>query len=115
MKLYYQTASREYVEFLRDENITNAAGPILFDLWNDVQKSTPVEMAHAFVETDQDVVNSCAASVASSLAKYQKAYAKEWSRCFATEAAGLDAADTRRQLERLTDDLLAGSPRKLWE
>jgi len=31
------------------------------------------------------------------------------------EAAGLDAADSRRQLERLTDDLLAGSPRKLWE
>ena len=31
------------------------------------------------------------------------------------EAARLDADQTRRQLERLTDDLLAGSPRKLWE
>jgi predicted DNA-binding mobile mystery protein A len=33
----------------------------------------------------------------------------------ANEAAGLGAADTRTQLERLTDELLAGSPRKLWE
>ena len=33
----------------------------------------------------------------------------------ATDAAGLDADHRRRRLERLTDDLLAGSPRKLWE
>ena len=33
----------------------------------------------------------------------------------AADTAALDAADTRRQVERLTDDLLAGSPRKLWE
>src|SRR5258706_5811385 len=31
------------------------------------------------------------------------------------ETARLDADQTRRQLERLTDDLLAGSPRKLSE
>ena len=32
-----------------------------------------------------------------------------------SDAAGLDADHRRRRLERLTDELLAGSPRKLWE
>lgn len=32
-----------------------------------------------------------------------------------TDAAGLDAENRRRRLERLTEELLAGSPRKLWE
>ena len=34
VSLYYQTATREYIEFLRDANVTNAAGPILYDLWD---------------------------------------------------------------------------------
>ena len=50
--LYYQTASREYVEFLRDKNVTNAAGNILFDLWDEHGKGAPVAMAHAFFEPD---------------------------------------------------------------
>jgi hypothetical protein len=99
--LYYQTASREYVEFLRDENVTNAAGPILFDLWNDVDKSTPVEMARAFIETDGDAVNSCKRSVAKSASRYQKSYAKEWSGCYAVEAAGLLCDEDRRD-EKVT-------------
>lgn len=33
----------------------------------------------------------------------------------ASDAAGLEAENRRRRLERLTDELLAGSPRKLWE
>jgi len=33
VKLYYQSTSREYVEFLRDENTTNSAGQTLYDLW----------------------------------------------------------------------------------
>ena len=60
--LYYQTASREYVEFLRDENVTTSSGNILFDLWNDVNRSTPVEMARLFVETDAGVTRSRSAS-----------------------------------------------------
>ena len=32
-----------------------------------------------------------------------------------TDAAGFDAEHRRKRLERLTDDLLAGSPRKLWK
>ncbi len=42
--LYYQTTSREYVEFLRDENRTNQAGQIAWDLWDEAGRSAPVAM-----------------------------------------------------------------------
>ena len=43
--LYYQSTSKEFVEFLRDENTTNAKGQELFDLWNDNGKCPPEMMA----------------------------------------------------------------------
>ncbi len=42
--LYYQTSSREYMEFLRDANSSNDAGNIAFDLWNQIDQSAPVDM-----------------------------------------------------------------------
>jgi cytochrome c5 len=42
--LYYQTLSKEYVEFLRDENHTNTAGQTLYDAWAANGKSPPVAM-----------------------------------------------------------------------
>lgn len=45
--LYYQATSKEYVEFLRDENYTNDWGQILYDLWNSNGKSAPVVMQTA--------------------------------------------------------------------
>lgn len=45
--LYYQTSSKEYIEFLRDENHTNSIGQTLYDLWADPlvgNKSQPVAM-----------------------------------------------------------------------
>jgi hypothetical protein len=45
--LFYQTTSREYVEFLRDSNATNDSGQILYDLWAANGKSRPVAMATA--------------------------------------------------------------------
>ncbi len=39
--LYYQTMSKEYAEFLRDENTTNDAGTTLYDLWTTFSKSPP--------------------------------------------------------------------------
>lgn len=42
--LYYQTVSKEYVEFLRDANVTNNAGQLLYDLWTTNGKSAPVVM-----------------------------------------------------------------------
>jgi hypothetical protein len=42
--LYYQTISKEYVEFLRDENHTNGWGQTFYDLWLANGKSAPVVM-----------------------------------------------------------------------
>lgn len=42
--LWYQTASREYVEFLRDENHTDDNGRRMFDLWERYDRSPPVDM-----------------------------------------------------------------------
>lgn len=41
VKLYYQTTSKEYIEFLRDENVTNNAGQVIFDIWDQNGKSSP--------------------------------------------------------------------------
>jgi hypothetical protein len=92
--LYYQTASREYVEFLRDENVTNAAGPILFDLWDQHEKAEPVALAHGFVQRDTVPVSRCQKAVAKAEATFWKHHDKEWGKCFAREAQGLscDAA-----------------------
>lgn len=43
-RLYYQTSSREYIEFLRDENSTNDSGQRLYDAWDAVGRSAPVLM-----------------------------------------------------------------------
>jgi hypothetical protein len=51
-RLYYQATSREYVEFLRDENTTNTIGQELYDAWVDHGRSTPVLMAEATVNVD---------------------------------------------------------------
>jgi len=42
--LYYQTTSKEYIEFLRDENVTNLAGQNAYDRWVARGKSAPVDM-----------------------------------------------------------------------
>ena len=45
--LYYQSTSKEYVEFLRDENFTNTKGQDLYDLWNNNGKCPPEMMQTA--------------------------------------------------------------------
>ena len=50
--LYYQTTSKEYVEFLRDENATNSSGQVMYDAWIDNDKAPPEEMATAVVVLD---------------------------------------------------------------
>ncbi len=47
VRLYYQTLSKEYVEFLRDENETNDAGQDLYDAWAANGRSQPVLMVEA--------------------------------------------------------------------
>jgi hypothetical protein len=43
-RLYFQTTSKEYIEFLRDENVTNGAGQTAYDQWVATGRSAPVEM-----------------------------------------------------------------------
>jgi len=47
--LYYQTTSKEYIEFLRDANTTDSLGDELYAAWDANGKSTPVIMAQQTV------------------------------------------------------------------
>jgi hypothetical protein len=47
VRLYYQSTSKEFVEFLRDENHTNSKGQDMFNIWNDHGKCPPDLMAAA--------------------------------------------------------------------
>lgn len=55
VRLFHQTTSKEYVEFLRATNTTNQRGQEAFDLWTNLGKSAPVEMALANVDFSQNV------------------------------------------------------------
>jgi hypothetical protein len=50
--LYYQTTTKEYVEFLRDENHTNSAGQDFHDAWVARGMSPPVAMEQTTVDLD---------------------------------------------------------------
>ncbi|MEN8254946.1 MAG: hypothetical protein ABFR33_05690, partial [Verrucomicrobiota bacterium] len=48
VQLYYQSTSKEFIEFLRDENTTDSNGQDLYDLWVANDKCPPVLMTEAF-------------------------------------------------------------------
>ncbi len=50
--LYYQTTSKEYIEFLRDTNVTDDKGQVLYDAWIAHGRAAPVAMAAASVVID---------------------------------------------------------------
>jgi hypothetical protein len=54
--LYHQTTTREYIEFLRDQNTTNDAGVTAYNLWQTLGKSEPVLMAMTEID-----LNACGA------------------------------------------------------
>ena len=49
VRLYYQTAAKEYITFLRDENRTNDAGDVLYEQWELTGKSPPVLMKERII------------------------------------------------------------------
>ena len=61
VELLYQSASREYVEFLRDANTTDSRGQELYDQWLLNGKGAPLTMALLTVPLSP--VNDCAADV----------------------------------------------------
>jgi hypothetical protein len=50
--LYYQSTSKEFMEFLRDENTTNSKGQEMYDLWDTNGKCPPEIMAQAQLPLD---------------------------------------------------------------
>jgi hypothetical protein len=64
--LLYQTTTKEYVEFLRDENVTNSAGIDFYNAWVAAGRGAPVVMAQASTPvsvTATDVAEADAAPV----------------------------------------------------
>jgi len=55
VSLYYQTTTKEYVEFLRDANVTNSAGDDLYDAWVAHGRGAPVLMERAATAVDVTV------------------------------------------------------------
>ncbi len=51
VRLYFQSTSKEFIEFLRDENRTNTKGQELYDLWNNHGKCPPTLMQSATWQT----------------------------------------------------------------
>jgi hypothetical protein len=49
VRLYYQSTSKEFVEFLRDENTTDQTGQDLYDLWANNDRCPPELMARVTV------------------------------------------------------------------
>jgi nitrate/TMAO reductase-like tetraheme cytochrome c subunit len=47
--LYYQTSTKEYMEFLRDANVTDTNGQTAYNLWVEAGKSAPVAMDSATI------------------------------------------------------------------
>ncbi len=47
--LSYQSTSKEFIEFLRDENVTDGTGQAMYDLWNDNGKSPPEVMQNVVI------------------------------------------------------------------
>ena len=70
VRLYYQTLSREYVEFLQSENNTNTAGDTLYQAWSSAGKSAPEQMALAtwgsFSDTEPPTAPSALTATAAS-------------------------------------------------
>ena len=54
VRVYYQTASKEYIEFLLNENTTNDRGQILYDQWLLSGKGPPVIMDSQTITLDAD-------------------------------------------------------------
>jgi hypothetical protein len=48
--VYYQTTSKEYIEFLRDANTTNSDGQTAYDTWVAAGKSEPAVMDTAIIQ-----------------------------------------------------------------
>ncbi|MCK6455614.1 MAG: hypothetical protein L6Q92_03675 [Phycisphaerae bacterium] len=49
VRVYYQSTSKDYIEFLRDENTTDTTGDVMYQLWADNGRCPPELMAMSTV------------------------------------------------------------------
>lgn len=61
--MWYQTTSREYVEFLRNENVTDTRGEYMYSLWQQYGKAPPVDMVTATLDIQIQEGSGCACQV----------------------------------------------------
>ncbi len=59
VRVYFQTTSKEYIEFLRDANVTNNTGQIAYDQWVLHGKSTPALMDEDSIELAEPCYADC--------------------------------------------------------
>ena len=99
--LYYQTASREYVEFLRDEDRTTVDRPApLRPLGRSTGSPSPSRWRSVYVEDEGRRSPRTAGRTSRRPSKrYRKVHEKEWSRCFETEGDGAQLRHRRARRE----------------
>lgn len=86
--VYHQTTTKEYIEFLRDQNTTNTAGQVAYDLWQQFGRSVPVEM-----DSDSVTLTVCAADWDRSGAVNSSdisAFLTAWLAALAPQSIGVD-------------------------
>ncbi len=66
VEVFHQTTTKEYIEFLRDTNITNNAGQVAYDQWVMHGRSAPVLKGSTLVDL---FANTCADPIAYGVAK----------------------------------------------
>ncbi len=54
--LYHQTTSKEYIEFLRDANVTDDTGQIAYDQWLLEGKSAPIVMDSMMIDIESNPI-----------------------------------------------------------
>jgi hypothetical protein len=71
VKLYYQSTSKEFVEFLRDANTTDNKGQELYELWSNNGKCPPELMAETQIAVLPTIPGDCDGNGSVDLADYE--------------------------------------------
>ncbi len=59
VRLFHQTLSKEYMEFLRDESSPGGPGEFAYNLWNNNDKATPEQMEFVTLNLPSTLVGDC--------------------------------------------------------
>jgi hypothetical protein len=118
--LYYQTTSKEYIEFLRDNNSVSTLGQELYDAWAAHGRSAPVAMAQQSLTLDLSAAGDDLPRVTSLAQNYPNPFNPQTFIEFALPRAGrvtLRIYDGRGRLVRtLVDEVRGAGPHRVrWD